>query len=322
MPEIIGDLFKFNNKDIIAISNRIDLIILWMKHSSTIRFKHVSKCCHFTLTQLNELSNHLPKLWQNNDFLCLYLEKLMPSQISFYLSKTSSDMIDFIPLELATKCFEIAVKFVLTHSKCEFAPLKKANILINYLQFKQKNKNDYDLEILIEYLKIEKRTEYNSETKTNVISTNVTDNILELINDKIELFCGKWRMIYDNNKDYNVVNTYISHFISKNDQPLVHNIDIRFNSKWFKKWININKEKNIEQCLSDFVDERYLKILKLQNKLYFDENDRKTIEYMTELKELIENGAKSKPKYCSHDIINDLENKIMFDFDRTKTKKK
>ena len=70
-PNIINDLFKFNEKDIISMSDRIDLCILYLKESKSNRFKNISEKCNFTLEQLNKLSDSSPKLCQNICFFWL-----------------------------------------------------------------------------------------------------------------------------------------------------------------------------------------------------------------------------------------------------------
>lgn len=131
---MIHDLFTptMTHRDILAISDRIDLLISLLKHDSSIQFKDLQRRFHLTLQQLNKISEELPKLWQTPEFLSLYLSKLMPTQISFYQATKKS--FNDIPINLALKCFEIAVQFVLDETKCQHQSFK-CEILLNYLQF-------------------------------------------------------------------------------------------------------------------------------------------------------------------------------------------
>ena len=73
--------------------------------------------------------------------------------------------------------------------------------------------------------------------------------------------------------------------------------------------------------MSEFIDDRFLKIAKLQNLLHAGNNNKSTIEYLNELKDLIEKAPEPRAKYCNYDIIEDLENEIIFDFDQQKNQK-
>ena len=127
-PELIGSLFKFQNPDIMAISNRIDLCVSYLKHSQTL--ESIPNYFNFTKEQMEKLGDELPKLWQNESFIFKYLEKLMPSKVSFYLMNNELE-------EIADECYEIALDFALKHEKCKMQQYRKAMILLNYLKFKR-----------------------------------------------------------------------------------------------------------------------------------------------------------------------------------------
>ena len=62
------------------------------------------------------------------------------------------------------------------------------------------------------------------------------------------------------------------------------------------------------------MDVRCIKILQLQYLLHSGIDNKQSVQYMYDLRELIKNAPSPKPKYCSFDIIDDLENKIIFNF--------
>eukprot|EP01084_Bolivina_argentea_P164811 286478_1 len=162
---IIGELLTAKN--IICISDRIDLVISYLKNNSNIRAMDLFKACNFTLKQLNELGTNFPKLWGNEPFLSLYLSKSMPLQWSFHvcLGNINTNLLSN-NLDLAKKCFEKQIRFVLDEKKCKISWYKAA-ILINYLQFTINNNIPYDLEVLILYLHIPKMSEYNVDISGN-----------------------------------------------------------------------------------------------------------------------------------------------------------
>eukprot|EP01084_Bolivina_argentea_P070513 128205_1 len=168
----------------------------------------------------------------------------------------------------------------------------------------------------------EKKSNDNNDADIYIASFNVFDDKGINTNEskgEIELFGGKWIMRYGYDIDYMLIEKYMIHYIENKsvDCKLCKSINInslRFKSKWLQLWIDTNKDKRMEDCLIEFVDKRYLKILELRWLLHKGENSKKAAKYMNELKKLIENS------YVSNDIIYDLENKIIFDFDENKTK--
>eukprot|EP01084_Bolivina_argentea_P118795 210710_1 len=301
-PFLIKSLLRFNS-NIISISNRIDLCKLLLKHDSSVQFRNL--CLNFTLHQLIELSDEFPKLWEKETFLMLYLGKLMPLELSFYLgTNVYSDLMESdIPLHLLSKCFEIILTFVLTHEKCQLLPITKANILANYLSFRVQQCKQFDFEVFMEYLHIPKNSHYNVELRKDVLNQTDIDvnndndkGALCLINNdnKVSLLSEKWTMFYNYDIDYMIVDEYLMYYIKNENsnwnKAIIINNDLRFNSKWLQRWIATNKNNKMEESLQEFVDKRYLKILKLRYLLSKDKNNKKTIEYMNELKQLIEDA--------------------------------
>ncbi len=84
----------------------------------------------------------------------------------------------------------------------------------------------------------------------------------------------------------------------------------------------------MEDALCEFIDDRFLKILRLQYLIWNGDDNKKPNEYMVELKKLVETAPiiselfceESKAVYAENNIVYDLENKIMFDFDETSNK--
>eukprot|EP01084_Bolivina_argentea_P227923 385027_1 len=223
----------------------------------------------------------------------------MPVKLSFYLSRYSgTDLMQFVPLHLAIQCYEIAVTMILTNAKCKFSPSVKAHILANYMDFKIHNNVALDFEVFMEYLKI----------RNDITNDNELKNI--------ELFEHKWTMCYDHKMDCTLIDKYMTHYIENmNEWEKVMNVNrLRFKSEWLIQWTEKNKGKTMEECMMEFVDERYLKIQRLKCLLNNGQNIKQTNEYLNELKELIENVSPPKPIYCSNDIIDELENGIVFDF--------
>ena len=146
-PHVIMDLAEFN-KDALAVSNKLDLAVLLLENN--ISFNKLSRKFRFTKDQLDELSNKFPKLWSIEKFLCLYMEKLFPTQISFYLSRYTNngcyedddddltEFMRFLPTNLAMDCYDILLQFVMHNERAGLPPKQIANILLNYLLFRLK----------------------------------------------------------------------------------------------------------------------------------------------------------------------------------------
>ena len=138
-PNGILDLCGYS-RDSISISNKTDLAVLLMQNNTNIYFDSVSSYFNFTKDQLNNLSTKLPKLWKDERFLFLYMEKLFPTQFSFYLSRYDEmEMIqEFVPKQLAMSCYDILLQFAMKDERAKLSPIRKANILLNYMEFRLK----------------------------------------------------------------------------------------------------------------------------------------------------------------------------------------
>lgn len=139
-PNGILDLSGIS-KDSLSISNKPNLAILLMQNNTNVTFDSVCSYFNFTKSQLNELASSLPKLWKDERFLFLYMEKLFPTQFSFYLSRyTSGDTTiwEFLPKELAMNCYNILLQFVMKDERAKVSNVRKACILLNYMEFRLK----------------------------------------------------------------------------------------------------------------------------------------------------------------------------------------
>eukprot|EP01084_Bolivina_argentea_P216417 367673_1 len=258
----------------------------------------------------------------------------MPPEISFYLNINSGNCMNILPLNLLTKCLEIAVKFALTFDKCKFSTHKKANILANYLLFKMEHHIEFDCEVFLEYLKINKKANYNLEMRTkheteSDISGEIGFNVFNAkginkndLSGQISLYSGKWMMYYDHDTDFKLIEMFLIHLIENenvlwNELITIHSL--RFKQKWLQQWINTNKGKTMVESFNQFVDVKYLKLLQLVVLLRRGKNIKNTTQYMNELKQLIE-YTPPNTRYASQDIIYKLENEIIFDFDPNKNK--
>eukprot|EP01084_Bolivina_argentea_P110401 197145_1 len=296
---LIADLFAYSNKQILGASNNIDILVLFMKHWLTVE-SISDKQWIFTVGQMEQLGEQLPKLWQNDTFILKYLEKLLPVEVEWYMNnKTFNPQQSFvnIPMNLQKQCYEIAVKFVLLNENCHMSAIKKANILVNYLQFKRINENMYDFEVFMEYLNISKKTFYNTEIRNSIIDNKQESepwkSEFQQYEDEIVLL--NWIMNYNKNIDSNVINEYLRFYVGINWQEYMTEITLRFKSKWLITCIDENKGKEIEEYLMNFVDKRFLMILKLEHLLLVCDDNKQCVQYINELKDLIENASKPKP---------------------------
>eukprot|EP01084_Bolivina_argentea_P072953 132415_1 len=330
--EVLLDVIQLST-NAVSISNRTDLCALLMQQS--IRFDDIYQHSNLTLDQLNALSEHFNILWSNESFLCSYMEKLMPTQLSFYLRKCKSNgaLMNEIPSKMAIQCLQIMVEFVLFHDKAKWKDIKKINIIYNYLAFIQKQ-NSFDLEMFMEYLYIHKRAEYNAEKRQDIFSESnsdvdkiaidlMTDNFV----DTISLFSrATSNLSFETTDNNNLVESYILHYMKDNNwNKAMTNDSNRFKSQWLQQWFSKNKSKSLEDSLKEFIDERYLNILKMKQLLSTEDNNKKTNDYVKEIKHLIAtapiiNELNRKTKYCSDNILHDLENMVIFDFNTEKNK--
>ena len=60
----------------------------------------------------------------------------------------------------------------------------------------------------------------------------------------------------------------------------------------------------------------------MRHLLHHGDNHKLAIDYLNKIKDLIEKSPQPTAKYCNNDIIDKLENDIIFDFDKKKTKNK
>ena len=141
-PNAILDLCGFS-KDAISISNKTDLAVLLMQNNESILFEDINHYFNLTKDQLNNLGNELPKLWSNESFLFKYMEKLFPTQISFYLNTYFNTNIEIrdnfqnqLPKDLAMNCYDMLLHFAMKHDKAKLIPIRKANILLNWMIFR------------------------------------------------------------------------------------------------------------------------------------------------------------------------------------------
>ncbi len=105
-----------------------------------------------TLIQLNKSYQQIPKRLENNKyFTVLYLEKLLPTKVLFYIDMKQQNHFnsihfqDFIPYDLCGQCYDVITQFMM--NKSNIFVLQKANLLLNYLCFQQQSDKKLDIEL-------------------------------------------------------------------------------------------------------------------------------------------------------------------------------
>ena len=136
-PSLISDLRGYS-KDVLAITDRVDLAVALLEKDSAMTFPLIRRHFNFTKHQMEVLADKLPKLWSNEQFACLFMEKSLPTQISFYLRhfERAHDFQEFLPRDLASKCFDILLEFARTDKRIKLSPKHKACVMANWMRFK------------------------------------------------------------------------------------------------------------------------------------------------------------------------------------------
>lgn len=111
--------------------------------------------------------------------------------------------------------------------------------------------NEYDLEIFMEYLKIPKKSDYNSEKRRLIVmehkeskndEANADDeygfDIGKLTKEQksISIVDGNKTLEYDLVIDEQIVNYYISYLFINDLRSCIDNIQLRFKSQWLIRW--------------------------------------------------------------------------------------
>lgn len=93
-------------------------------------------------------------------------------------------------------------------------------------------------------------------------------------------------------------------------------------TEWTREWIEGHKGQQMVEALSEFVDERLLRICEIKSALWSGKGDKKPIEYIAEFRSLCDSApilraSKSVAGYAAavELEVEESENLIGFDFD-------
>eukprot|EP01083_Nonionella_stella_P151325 483360_1 len=183
-PKVIEGLWSLS-PHVFAISNKTELAITTMKAF------HVFDRVTFTKEQLTALGDAVPQLWNDDSarsaaFISLCMKKSFPTQLSFYVSQfethQSTTFQEFVPRELAVACYSNMVQFVMEEER--ISPKRKAAVLFYCMEFRLKYCKEYDFDVFMEYIRIPKKSEYNAETRHDVVTRYIRQNTAQ--NDENE----------------------------------------------------------------------------------------------------------------------------------------
>eukprot|EP01083_Nonionella_stella_P096023 269721_1 len=221
--------------------------------------------------------------------------------------------------------FEVFMEYLRIPKKTEYNAETRHGIVTRYITQKQTTSQDND-----DGNKSAKPSndDYQKAYQEDETYKDAFDfDCLSHHDDVLELFDGAWTMRYDWSRDRLFMHKYVLHYMdTKQWNTAMQNASNarRINSDWFNEWTENNQNRSIEDALMEFMDERYLKIIRLQHLLWNGDRTKKPNEYMDELKALCESAPiirNHKAMYC-RDPAKEMQEKIIFDFDRTKNKEK
>eukprot|EP01083_Nonionella_stella_P305531 1066243_1 len=219
-----------------------------------------SKCDRLTLDQLNTLSTEAPALLDQPPFIDLYLKKLMPVELQIYKNK---DWEDEVPMDLKWKY--ISGLYGFTQKQISSSQLIgiKTYIHFQYLLMYKQVHDRYDMECVIAFLAIPKRSAFNNELRQD--NDEYSRKAARFHRGSSSFLSALFRNVpeydyfyYDTERVF--FNSFFEHFFTHN--------------------ANIKQEAETLVRLTEFVDDEYVKKAKykafIENAIHMGEQN----EYM------------------------------------------
>ena len=125
--------------------------------------------------------------------------------------------------------------------------------------------------MFLEYLRIPKKAKFNVEIEHFAADSAEHVDAARIMPDgpaELRLFDGKWTMRYSKHSDF--VTEHLLHFLVGDRWETAMNGAAesgRLRTEWTREWVEGHKGQSMEEALSEFVDERLLRILRIKTVL-------------------------------------------------------